>query len=250
MQVSAWRKLSRAGNHIFFFAILGLFAFTVTFLLLSSRALANGKRSQVSFVMGEKATLRTEPNENGQKLLELPRGEEVLVEKWSEEGYVEVSCGNVKGYMESVQLKAPVQITSFSPSLAGTVNADGVNLRIKADKEGTIISTLKRSASVEISSMVGDWYCVSAEAQVGYVFRDYIDVATQEETGYKTLKMGMMGKEVARLQQALVDAGYYDGEVNGNYGARTRDAVTAYQVQLGLNADGAADDNLQKELFA
>lgn len=252
MQVLAWRKFSRAGKHILFFAAIG-FVFIVLFLLLSRTALANGKKSQVSFVTGEKATLRTEPNEESPRLLELPRGEEVLVEKWSDAGYCEVLCGNVKGYIDSVQLKAPVQVLTFTPSLAGTVNADGVNLRVKSDKEATIISLLKRNASVEISSMVGDWYCVSADGQVGYVFRDYVDISADDtslEVGYKTLKMGTTGKEVARLQQALFDAGYFDGDVSGNYGARTRDAVAAYQVEKGLNVDGTADESVQKALFS
>lgn len=42
------------------------------------------------------------------------------------------------------------------------------------------------------------------------------------------------------LQQGLKDLGYYDGEVDGAYGAGTAAAVEAFQTDYGLNVDGVA----------
>lgn len=254
MQPIALRKVSCVSNHVLFALFIG-FALSVLVLCLPMTAKANSKKSQVSYVTGERAALRSEPGDTGAKLLELPKGEEIVVEKWNDGGHSEVSCGGIRGYIESSQLKAPVQVNTFIPPAMGTVNADGVNLRVKSEKDATIINILKKNAQVEVSAMVGDWYCVSADQQVGYVFKDYIDVALKDgeefsDSGYKTLKMGMMGKEVVRLQRALQDAGYYDGEVNGNYGARMRDAVSAYQADQGMSSDGIADGAVQKALFA
>ena len=54
------------------------------------------------------------------------------------------------------------------------------------------------------------------------------------------LKNGSAGEEVTRLQQRLKDLGYYDGLVDGQFGNGTRTAVTLFQQQNGLAADGLA----------
>jgi peptidoglycan hydrolase-like protein with peptidoglycan-binding domain len=58
----------------------------------------------------------------------------------------------------------------------------------------------------------------------------------------------------AALQQALADAGYYDGEVDGVYGPETVAAIQALQKASGLPQTGAMDKAtaaaLQAELVA
>jgi len=53
-------------------------------------------------------------------------------------------------------------------------------------------------------------------------------------------KPGSVGDEVARLQERLRELGYYSGEVDGQYGQGTAEAVTLFQKQHGLAADGVA----------
>ena len=53
-----------------------------------------------------------------------------------------------------------------------------------------------------------------------------------------TLQFGDRGEEVERLQQTLHSLGYDCGEVDGNYGDRTRSAVADVQRHFGLDADG------------
>jgi peptidoglycan hydrolase-like protein with peptidoglycan-binding domain len=43
---------------------------------------------------------------------------------------------------------------------------------------------------------------------------------------------------VSQLQQALASAGYEPGSVDGSYGKQTEAAVTAFQQDNGLAADG------------
>ena len=45
----------------------------------------------------------------------------------------------------------------------------------------------------------------------------------------RTLRKGMKGSDVKRLQQRLVDLGYDPGEVNGSFGNATRSAVWAFE---------------------
>lgn len=56
----------------------------------------------------------------------------------------------------------------------------------------------------------------------------------------------------ANIQQALKNAGYYDGETDGKVGPKTRDAIRAFQKDNGLNPDGVCGkktwDKLQSHL--
>ena len=56
------------------------------------------------------------------------------------------------------------------------------------------------------------------------------------------LKLGVKGDEVQRLQERLQQLGYYAGEVDGQYGPGTEEAVIRFQEQHGLTADGIAGD--------
>jgi hypothetical protein len=56
----------------------------------------------------------------------------------------------------------------------------------------------------------------------------------------RTLRWGMSGDDVADLQRALADLGFYAGPVDGRFGAQTRSAVLAFQRDQRLPADGIA----------
>ena len=53
-------------------------------------------------------------------------------------------------------------------------------------------------------------------------------------------KTGSTGQEVKNIQQRLKNWGYYNGTVDGIFGAKTREAVIAFQKKNGLVADGIA----------
>lgn len=52
------------------------------------------------------------------------------------------------------------------------------------------------------------------------------------------LRQGAKGGEVKEVQRRLKNWGYYAGEVDGVFGAKTRAAVVAFQKKNGLTADG------------
>lgn len=54
------------------------------------------------------------------------------------------------------------------------------------------------------------------------------------------LKIGSTGSEVEKLQQRLKDLGYYNGEVDGNFGVNTEAAFKLFQQTAGLYVDGIA----------
>ena len=52
------------------------------------------------------------------------------------------------------------------------------------------------------------------------------------------------------VQKRLKELGYYQGEVDGQFGPGTRDAVIAFQKKNGLDADGLAGEETQRVLYS
>ena len=58
------------------------------------------------------------------------------------------------------------------------------------------------------------------------------------------------GAETARVQQRLLDLGFWLEGVDGSYGLTTRQAVMAFQKYVGLPADGSVDGETAAQLSA
>ena len=65
----------------------------------------------------------------------------------------------------------------------------------------------------------------------------------------KQLKYGVTGKTVKTLQQRLVDLGFYEGPVSGNYLGHTRNAVKAFQEHNALEIDGIVGEDTWNAIF-
>lgn len=61
--------------------------------------------------------------------------------------------------------------------------------------------------------------------------------------GSRTLKTGMRGEDVSKLQQLLKNIGYFNTDVTGYYGNMTRNSVINFQAAHGLTRDGIAGSN-------
>lgn len=66
----------------------------------------------------------------------------------------------------------------------------------------------------------------------------------------RTLRRNDTGDDVANLQKRLKELGYYTSLVDGSYGNGTVAAVTAFQQQHGLTADGVAGSRTYAILFS
>ncbi len=70
-----------------------------------------------------------------------------------------------------------------------------------------------------------------------------------DDTTVTTLsKVGSRGSEVKAIQERLKERGLYNGSIDGVYGNATKTAVTAFQKQQGLTADGIAGPQTLKKL--
>lgn len=63
-----------------------------------------------------------------------------------------------------------------------------------------------------------------------------------------TLKIGSTGEDVRELQGRLTYLGYYNGKIDGDFGSKTRGAVTWFQWKFGLKSDGIVGADTKKKL--
>jgi N-acetylmuramoyl-L-alanine amidase len=61
-------------------------------------------------------------------------------------------------------------------------------------------------------------------------------------TNENGLKLGDTGDQVTKLQTWLTENNFYNGEIDGNFGADTETAVKAFQKEVGLKEDGQVGD--------
>ena len=73
---------------------------------------------------------------------------------------------------------------------------------------------------------------------------------TASSTGYTLLSYGSKGDAVKRLQARLVELGYLQSTVTGNYMNKTVEAVSKFQRAIGLSETGVATASLQEILFS
>ena len=101
----------------------------------------------------------------------------------------------------------------------------------KSIKKGVLIAALATAFTLPAAIGVGASFTRTEngdQAQVEAV----LSVAT--------LRQGSKGDEVKEVQRRLKKWGYYNGSVDGVFGAGTRAAVIAFQKKNGLTADGIA----------
>ena len=77
-----------------------------------------------------------------------------------------------------------------------------------------------------------------------------IDPNNTPEPTALVLKRGMDNDSVAQMQQQLKDLGYYTGDVDGQFGDGTAEAVMLFQAQHGLSADGLAGSDTLSLLYS
>ncbi len=104
-----------------------------------------------------------------------------------------------------------------------------------AEQGGKMKKTLRIGLAALAVATVGTATAVFTNS--GYTRDEY---ASTPYVQTAVLKQGASGGEVKELQRRLKNWGYYNGSVDGIYGAGTVAAVKAFQKKNGLKADGIA----------
>lgn len=77
----------------------------------------------------------------------------------------------------------------------------------------------------------------------GTVFYSFV-----QNNVYALSKQGSVGDEVTQIQQKLKELGYYEGDIDGIFGSRTKKAVIRFQQDNDLSPDGIVGKKTLKAL--
>lgn len=104
-------------------------------------------------------------------------------------------------------------------------------------------TSTKLQSGGEITPEPTDWLTV--------MVNDILDATeTSELPIHEELSSGDSGTAVTALQERLSELGYAVGRADGDYGAKTANAIKAVQILAGLEVTGIADDATQEVLWA
>lgn len=76
------------------------------------------------------------------------------------------------------------------------------------------------------------------------------EAPTPSPVTYTTLRKGVNGPSVVKMQEALIALGYLDGKADGDFGSGTQNAVIQFQAVNGLSADGIAGSKTLTLLYS
>lgn len=123
-----------------------------------------------------------------------------------------------KSIKKAAFLSATALLLAFPATLAGCKNMK--------DPTDSSVSSYSSTAS-------------NGSAQTGF---------GEESVSAAVLRQGASGNEVKEVQRRLKRWGYYNGSVDGVFGAGTKSAVIAFQKKNGLTADGVVGKSTYKAL--
>lgn len=211
-------------------------------------------------VTTENLILRAKPSASGVPLATIRKGGEVTI--LSEEGnWVKIKTGSVTGYVqasfissEKKEDRASSSSSSSSQMLKLGDESDAVrklqqDLKtlgyLNADATGTFGSATRAAVKafqdangLEADGVAGSGTLSRIERRLS---------SSQAASSVTTLEKGAEGDQVKALQLALREKGFFTDDVTGYYGSKTQTAVKAYQLSLGIKADGVAGaDTLAK----
>ena len=129
-------------------------------------------------------------------------------------------------------------LSSAAATQKTVVTNASVNLRSGPGTRHTSLIVIKENTELTVTGSSGDWYKVTYGKRSGFVRKDLVSEKSASDTPgtgsaaapttYRTLREGMSGDDVFRLQEALANAGFYDLMPDGKYGRGTTTAVTNY----------------------
>lgn len=172
------------------------------------------------------------------------------------------SAGATPDYVVPSRAKTYIQLSVTVPFFTGTLYGTG-----------TVVNPMARTVCQLVSD---DWYTgsdgkayysvyydnarynvlksdVEADIMTEAALNNHIVNTMWKQTTYETLRknMNLVGNiRVLAVQMALQKLGYYNGDLDGNYGNQTHNAVYKFQKANKLDADGSAGPATQPVLFA
>ncbi len=117
----------------------------------------------------------------------------------------------------------------------------------KSVKKGLLVSAAAALMAIG-STFAVTGIKASADKNGNTVYATNEILTSETAAGAAVLRQGAKGGEVKEVQRRLKQWGYYNGSVDGVFGAGTRAAVIKFQKKNGLTADGVVGASTYKAL--
>ena len=163
--------------------------------------------------------------------------------------YITVKAGSYtyKGYVRSDNGGGDIDTGDAEILGMIRITADKVNMRKEPDSDSDSVGYAYTGDVFYYIATENGWF----QTKNGYwISRDYAKVMTDDEvddyvgdgsdSGDGSYSEGDTGSMVKWIQTALKELDYYNGELTGHYGSKTKEAVRQFQRDHGLSADGVA----------
>ena len=143
-----------------------------------------------------------------------------------------------------------VMFLNLQCATAQTIRFDGEPISLSfTDAEGEPIEDVKTDSLTLLGLDEDESVAVYASGNVFYVTRQdleevsnqFLDIELPKLADLETIRRGSDREEVRIVQQQLIDLGYLTGDADGSFGNMSGNAVSAFQMAMGLEETGEAD---------
>lgn len=160
----------------------------------------------------------------------------------TEDNVIVIHSGT-RGLVVSRLQERLVELGYYSIEPDGVYNSDDI-LAVRAFQK-------KNGLSVDgIAGLETQQKLYSSSALASWATATPKPLATPTPNVSETLKIGSSGNSVTLLQARLVHLKYLDDTIDGRFGTKTAAAVSAFQAQHGLKADGVAGAQTLTKIFS
>ncbi|HWK19843.1 MAG TPA: peptidoglycan-binding domain-containing protein [Microbacteriaceae bacterium] len=156
-------------------------------------------------------------------------------------GIVLLAAGAAVGWAGSTVFAPPPDVLDSTPyTTAEVVQGEvGSSINLNTVAEWKSIPIAANLASGTVTSVaVGPGQEVGVGSVLYAVNLRPVVIAQGAVPAFRSLARDTVGADVAQLQAMLTQLGFYSGDVSGDFGWRTQQAVEDWQASLGLDDDG------------
>ena len=139
----------------------------------------------------------------------------------------------------------PISFTKTAPLIAVTLE-DGTKTFIQSSQ----LQLLGRDEQGDYILFTSDGYVTADSAVLSGVLGSESLQDLPGITDFRPLPDYAQGQAVSDFQRALIQLGYMDGNPDGDFGGKTKQAVIAFQRDIGLEPNGVVDELLQMLLLS
>lgn len=155
----------------------------------------------------------------------------------------EMQLGDTGDAVEGLQ-QTLTQLGLYTGKINGEYNKETVNA----------VKAYQKAHSIKITGKMNSFTWLSLQTVLSPTSAPSVDgtgdLPVITEQNVIVMRKGTRGLAVSRLQQRLVDLGYYQTTPDGVYNVKDMDAVRAFQRNNGLTSSGIADLYTQKTLYS